>query len=68
MLHTKFRGNRPTGSGQENFLVVFTIYGRGGNLDHVTWISRSNLKCRYPRALHIKFQLDRPGGFKEEDL
>ena len=28
MLHTKFRENRPAGSG-EDFLVVFTIYGRG---------------------------------------
>ena len=68
MLHTKFRGNRPTGSGQENFRVVFTIYGRGGHLGHVTWISRSNLKFRYQRRLHIKFQLNRPSGFKEENL
>ena len=37
MLHTKFRENRPVGSG-EDFLVVFTIYGRGGHLGHVTWI------------------------------
>ena len=42
MLHTKFPGNRPTGSGEEDFLVVLTIYGRGGHLGHVTWISRSN--------------------------
>ena len=27
MLHTKFRGNRPAGSGDEIFLRVFTIYG-----------------------------------------
>ena len=31
MLHTKFHENRPAGSG-EDFLVVFTIYGRGGHL------------------------------------
>ena len=68
MLHTKFRGNRPTGSGEEDFWRIFTIYGRGGHLGHVTWISRSNLKCHYPRRLHIKFQLDRPSGFREEDL
>ena len=43
------------------------IFGRGGHLGHVTWISRSNLKCHYPRRLHIKFQLDRPSGFREED-
>ena len=27
MLHTKFRENRPAGSGEEDFLRVFTIYG-----------------------------------------
>ena len=32
MLHTKFRGNRPAGSGEEDFLKVFTIYGHGGHL------------------------------------
>ena len=38
MLHTKFRGNRPAGSGEEDFLWVFTIYGRGDHLGHVTSI------------------------------
>ena len=28
MLRTKFRGNRSTGSGEEDFWRVFTIYGR----------------------------------------
>ena len=65
MLHTKFRGNLPTGSGEE---VVFTIYGRGGNLGHVTWILRSNFRLPYPWMLHIKFQLDWPSSFIEEDL
>ena len=36
MLHTKFRGNRPTGSGEEDCFKVFTIYGNGGYLGHVT--------------------------------
>ena len=27
MLHTKFQGNRPGGSGEEDFQRVFTIYG-----------------------------------------
>ena len=40
MLHTKFRGNLLTDSGEED----------------------------YPRRLHIKFQLDWPSGFREEDL
>ena len=33
MLHAKFRGNRPAGSGEEDFLRVFTLYGRGGHRD-----------------------------------
>ena len=39
MLHTKFHGNRPAGS-MEDFLRVFTIYGRGGHLGHVTHMPR----------------------------
>ena len=35
MLHTKFRGNRPAGSREEDFWRGFTIYGRGGHLGHV---------------------------------
>ena len=68
MLHTKFRGNRPTGSGEEDFSRVFIIYGLGGHLGHATKISRIKFQCHYPRRLHIKFQLDRPSGFREEDL
>ena len=68
MLHTKFRENRPTGSGEEDFLSVFTIYGRGGHLGHVTQISRSNFSSPYPWMLHIKFHFERPSGFREEDL
>ena len=35
MLHTKFQGHGPFGSGEEDFLV-FTIYGHGGHFGHVT--------------------------------
>ena len=38
MLHTKFRGNRPTGSTEEDFRRIFTIYGHVGHLGHVTSI------------------------------
>ena len=37
MLHTKFEGHRPFGSGEEDFFKVFNIYGHGGYLGHVTW-------------------------------
>ena len=54
MLHTKIRGNRPAGFGEEDFLRVFTIYGRGGHLGYVTSIMLINL----PESLHTKFGLE----------
>ena len=36
MLHTKFQGHRFIGSGEEDFFKVFTIYGHGGHVGHVT--------------------------------
>ena len=66
MLHIKFRGNRPYGSGEENFRMVFTIHGRGGHLGHVTKMLQTKLQCHYSRRLQIKFQLDWPSGFGED--
>ena len=63
MLHTKFRGNRSTGSGEEDFIRVFTIYGRGGHLGHVTHMPRTKFRSPYPRRLHIKFGFERLSGF-----
>ena len=68
MLHSKFPENRPAGSGEEDFLRVFTIYGRGGHLGHVTQMPRTNFRSPYPRRLHIKFGFDRASGFGEEDV
>ena len=55
MLHTKFRGNRPAGSGEEDVRRVFTIYGCGGHLGHVAQVPRTKFRPPYPRRLHIKF-------------
>ena len=63
MLHTKFREKRPASSGEEDFLRVFTIYGRGGHLGHVTQMLRTNFCSPYPRRFHIKFGFDRESGF-----
>ena len=68
MLHTKFRENRPAGSGEEDFWRVFTIYGRGGHLGHVTQMPRTNFRSPYPRRLHIKFGFDRASSFGEKDV
>ena len=66
MLHAKFRRNRPIASGGEEFLRVFTIYGRGGHLGHVTQVLRINIHSPYPYRLHIKFCFDWPSGFRED--
>ena len=67
MLHTKFHGNWPAGSG-EDFFKVFTIYGHGGHLGHVTWTIYINFGFPFPRRLHIKFGFDWPSGFRGEDV
>ena len=54
MLHTKFRGNQHAGSGVEDFLIVFTIYGHGGHLGHVTSIISSIFHFHVPKSLHKK--------------
>ena len=68
MLHTKFRANRHAGSREEDFGVVFTIYGHGGHLGHVIKIPRTNFCSPYPWMLHTKFGFHRPSGFREEDV
>ena len=55
MLHTKFHGNQPAGSGEEDFLRVFTIYGRGGHLGHVTSIMSSDFHFLVAESFQTKF-------------
>ena len=57
MLHTKFRVNRPASSG-EDFKRVFTIYGHGGHLGHVTSIMSSDFHFLVPESFHKKFGSD----------
>ena len=54
MLHTKFRENRPAGSG-EDFRRVFTIYGHDGHLGYVTSITLTNFYFNVPESFHTKF-------------
>ena len=56
MLHTKFRRNRPLGFGEEEFLRVFTIYGHGRHLGHVTRIMLTNFHFLVPESFHTKFR------------
>ena len=55
MLHTKFHENQPAGSGEEDFLRVFTIYGHGSHLGHVTSIMLTNFHFLVPESFHTKF-------------
>ena len=48
MLHTKFRGNQPADSGEEDFLRVFSIYEHGGHL--VTSIMSSDFHFLVPES------------------
>ena len=51
MLHTKFRGNWPAGSG-EDFSRVFTMYGHGGHLGYVTSFMSSDFYFLVPESFH----------------
>ena len=55
MLHTKFCGNWPAGSGKEDFRKVSTIYGHGGHLGHVTSIISLFFYFNVPKSLQAKF-------------
>ena len=57
MLHTKFRGNRPAGSGEEDFSMVFTIYGRGGHLGHLDPDAANKLSFPLPKEAQHKIWL-----------
>ena len=63
MLQTKFRGNRPAGSEEDFHIWVFTIYGHGGHLGHVTSIMSSDFYFLVPESFHTKFGSDRQISF-----
>ena len=68
MLHTKSQGHRPSGSGEEDFLRVFTIYGHGGHLGHVTKTIWTNFRSPILRSLHMKYEFNWPSSFRGEDV
>ena len=53
MLHTKFLGNQPTGSREEDF-KGFLQYGHGGHLGHVTSIISTHFHFYASERLHTK--------------
>ena len=63
MLHTKFRGNRPAGSGAEDFLKGSYHIWHGGHLGHVTSIMSSDLQFLVLESFHTKFGSERQSSF-----
>ena len=63
MLQTTFLENRPAGFRLEDFLTVFTIYGRGGHLGQVTSNKSSDFHFLVPESFHTKFGSDRHSSF-----
>ena len=62
MLHTKFFW-KSAGRFGRRFLRVFTIYGLGGHLGHVTSIMSSDFHFLVPESFHKKFSSDRQSSF-----
>ena len=67
MLHTKFLEIGPPVP-EKMFFKVFTIYGHGGHLGHVTWTIYINIYSPFLRMLHMKFGIDWTRSFRGEDL
>ena len=63
MLHTKFRGNRSAGPGEEDFQRVSTIYENGGHLGHVTSIMPSDFHFLVPESFHKHFDTNPQSSF-----
>ena len=67
MLHTKFQGHRSIGSG-EDFFKVFTIYGHGGHVGHVTQLICINFHSHSPLSFHMSFGSKWPNCFREKKV
>ena len=66
MIHAKIQDNMTSGSGEDDFLKVFTIYVHGGHLGHVTWTIYIKFCSFFPKRLHIKFGIDWPSGSEKK--
>ena len=57
MLHAKFQDHRTSGSGEEDFVGFFNIYGPGGQFGHVTWTIYINFRSPFPKEVPHKIWL-----------
>ena len=67
MLHPMRRGHWLFNF-SEDFSKVFTIYGHGNHLVHVTHVWWTNFYSPGPWRFHMKFGFDWPNGFWEDVL
>ena len=68
MLYTKFQGHRSIGSGEEDFFKVFTIYGHGGHVSHVTLLICTSFHSHSPLSFHMSFGFKWPNCFCEKQV
>ena len=67
MLHIKFQGHGSIGSG-EDFFKVFTIYGHGSHVGHVTQLICINFHSYSPISFHMNFGSKSPSCFCEKQV
>ena len=67
MLHTKFQGHQSIAS-VEVILKVFTIYGHGGHVGHVTQLICIKFHSHSPLSLHMSFGYKSPNCFCEKQV
>ena len=67
MLHTKFQGHQSIGSG-EDFFKVFTIYGHGGHVGHVTQLICISFQSYSPSSYHMNFGSTLPNCFCKKQV
>ena len=68
MLHTKFPGHRSIGSEEEDFFKVFTIYGHGSHVGHVTKLICIYFLSYSPISFHMNFGSKSPKRFCEKQV
>ena len=68
MLHTKFQGRQSTGSSEEDFFKVFSIYGHGGHAGHVTQLICIKFHSYSPLSFHMNFGSKSPNSFWEKQV
>ena len=68
MLYTKFQGHWSIGSGVDDFFKIFTIYGHGGHVGHVTKLICLSFHSHSPFSFHMSFGFKWPDCFCEKQV